>query len=69
MSRYYVRTWDTDKQAYTPQIGVHVGPYSLWGLKRALQKLNGCGYAIYREAWDVLVQDEASYRSDPDGKR
>ena len=46
--RYQVRTWDTDKQAFTPQAGVRCGPYSLWGLKWAMRKLQEIGYPCHR---------------------
>lgn len=42
--RYYVTTWDTEKQDFTPQKGVRTGPYSLWGLRKAIRKLRGMGY-------------------------
>lgn len=42
--RYEVLTWDADTQKFTPQQGVRRGPYSLWGLKRALRKLQEMGY-------------------------
>ncbi len=42
--RYRVLTWDTDKQAWTPQQGVRCGPYSIHGLRRALRKLRRIGY-------------------------
>ena len=42
--RYYVHTWDTYKNRFTPQKGVRCGPHSLWGLKRALRKLQEHGY-------------------------
>jgi hypothetical protein len=42
--RYEVLTWDSERQRFTPQRGVRRGPYSLWGLKRALRKLQGFGY-------------------------
>lgn len=42
--RYEVLTWDIDKQTWTPQQGVRRGPYSLWGLKRAMRKLQSIGY-------------------------
>ncbi len=41
---YEVLTWDTDKQEFTPEQGVRRGPYTLWGLKRALRKLQSLGY-------------------------
>jgi hypothetical protein len=37
--RYYVETWDTEKQTFTPQQGVRKGPYSLFGLRKALKAL------------------------------
>ncbi len=42
--RYYVTTWDTEKQMFTPQRGVRTGPYSLWGLRKAIRKLRHIGY-------------------------
>lgn len=42
--RYEVLTWDSYKGTFTPQQGVRRGPYTLWGLKRALRKLRGMGY-------------------------
>jgi hypothetical protein len=42
--RYEVLTWDVQKQTFTPQQGVRRGPYTLWGLKRALRKLQRLGY-------------------------
>lgn len=44
MIRYYVTTWDAEKQDFTPQRGVRTGPYSKWGLRRALRKLQEMGY-------------------------
>ena len=56
--RYEVMTWDIDKQAFTPQIGVRRGPYKLFGLRRALRKLNEMGYDTHRaDAPSVLVQE------------
>ena len=43
--RYYVLTWDAEEQDWTPQQGVRTGPYSLWGLRRALRKLQAMGYS------------------------
>lgn len=37
--RYYVLTWDPNRGEFTPQRGVRSGPYSLFGLRRALRKL------------------------------
>jgi hypothetical protein len=41
---YYVTTWDTELQEFTPQKGVRTGPWSLWGLRRALRALRDLGY-------------------------
>ena len=54
--RYYVYTWDTYKQAFTPQAGVRAGPYSLFGLRNALHKLRTMGYAATREDPSVYVE-------------
>lgn len=43
--RYYVETWDHRLETYTPQEGVRTGPYTLWGLRRAIRKLRAGGYA------------------------
>lgn len=47
--RYEVLTWCMDRQGFTPQQGVRRGPYSLWGLKRALRKLQNMGYPCDRQ--------------------
>lgn len=44
-ARYFIETWDVEKQAYTPQKGVRRGPWSKWGLRRAIRKLREMGYA------------------------
>ncbi len=47
---YSVRTWDSDKQAYTPQVGLSL-PWrglSLWRLRQALCELRGMGYSAHR---------------------
>lgn len=46
--KYFVHTWDADRQCFTPQRGVRAGPYSLWGLRRALRKLRYYGYDVSR---------------------
>ncbi len=43
--RYYVTTWDTDKREFTPQKGLRVGPWSKWGLRKAIRALRDIGYA------------------------
>lgn len=57
--RYYVETWDTNTQSFSPQPGVRSGPYSLWGLRKALRKLRDMGYGITtRDGVSVLVYRE-----------
>lgn len=50
-SRYYVHTWDGEKQKFTPQVGVRCGPYSLWGLRKAIRKLRDMGYSCHRTTY------------------
>lgn len=65
---YSVRTWDTDEQAYTPQVGMSL-PWqglTLWQLKVALRELRDMGYSCHRTRdpdgghddndWCVLVE-------------
>lgn len=54
--RYYVTTWDTNKQTFTPQQGVRKGPYSLWGLRKALRKLREFGYPADKGDCSVFVE-------------
>lgn len=46
--RYYVSTWDTERGEFTPQAGVRTGPYTLFGLRKALRKLKDMGYSCDR---------------------
>jgi len=46
--RYDVTTWDTEAQDFTPQPGVRCGPYSLFGLRKALRRLRDFGYPATR---------------------
>ena len=55
MKRHYVETWDTNKQAFTPQAGVKSGPYSLFGLRRAVKRLRELGYEGRRNDPSVYV--------------
>lgn len=67
--RYYVTTWDTGLQRFTPQKGVRAGPYSLFGLRKALRRLQQMGYSCDRNDPSVLV--ERDYRLEerhPGGK-
>ena len=52
---YYVYTYDWELGRFTPQIGVRPGPYTIWGVRRALRRLQGLGYDIGRDAPSVLV--------------
>lgn len=54
--RYEVLTWDTNRQEFTPQPGVRRGPYTLWGLRRALRALQRWGYSCDRGDCSVWVQ-------------
>jgi hypothetical protein len=46
--QYYVTTWDPELEQYTPQKGVRTGPYTLFGLRRALRELHELGYEACR---------------------
>lgn len=54
--KYTVLTWDFDKEKFTPQKGVRSGPYTLWGLRRALRKLRQMGYSADRGDNSVFVE-------------
>jgi len=55
--KYNVTTWDLDKQMWTPQKGVRKGPYSKWGLRKALRALRNLGYDTNRRcAFYVYVE-------------
>ena len=49
--QYYVYTWDMDKQTWTPQAGVRCGPYTLFGLRRAIRQLRAMGYPCDYDGW------------------
>ena len=52
MTIYCVETWDCDKQAFTPQVGVPSGPYTKWGLRTAIRALRSMGYPCdYSSKW------------------
>lgn len=58
--RYKVWTWDADGQAFTPQVGVRCGPHTIWGLKRALRKLQSMGYPCNRShPWGLRGDTES----------
>jgi len=49
MSAYSVGTWDTDKQAYTPQVGVEKSfNLTLRELRHAIGRLRKLGYSAHR---------------------
>ena len=54
--RYYVLTYDWDKREYTPQKGVRKGPYTKFGLRKAIRKLREMGYCADRDDNDVLIE-------------
>lgn len=54
--KYYVTTYDADLYAFTPQKGVRTGPYTLFGLRKALRKLQALGYPCNRDDPSVLVE-------------
>lgn len=55
--KYRVTTWDVDLQRFTPQQGVRCGPYSLFGLRKALNALRRMGYDTSRGGGhSVLVE-------------
>ncbi len=55
-AKYYVTTWDSWREGFTPQRGVRTGPYTLFGLRRAFRKLQGMGYDTGRQAHSVYVE-------------
>jgi len=55
-ARYYVTTWDYEKHDFTPQKGVRTGPWSLWGLRKAIRKLRDLGYSAGRQDASVYVE-------------
>jgi hypothetical protein len=58
-TRYFVTTWDPELQTFTPQNGVRSGPYSLWGLRRALRALQGMGYDTTRDGGSAVLVERA----------
>lgn len=59
--KYYVTTWDTDLQEFTPQKGVRTGPHTWRGLRRALRALQELGYPARRGDSSTLVESAASH--------
>lgn len=54
-TRYFITTWNSDLERFTPQKGVRAGPYSLWGLRKALRALRRVGYPARKGDPSVLV--------------
>jgi hypothetical protein len=54
--RYDVTTWDIEREKFTPQRGVRRGPWSKWGLRKALRRLNEMGYTARKGDAYVLVE-------------
>lgn len=46
---YSVGTWDTDEQAYTPQVGVPAFNLTLAELRRSMRLLRQGGYQVHRK--------------------
>ena len=56
-AKYYVQTMDWALRKWTPQRGVRTGPYTLFGLRKALRKLQDMGYETDRRGGvSVLVE-------------
>lgn len=45
MTKYFIETWDGNLEEFTPQKGVPRGPYTKWGLRKAIRKLRKLGYS------------------------
>jgi hypothetical protein len=47
---YSVGTWDTDAQAYTPQLGLSVPSFNVnrEQLRKAMKELRKMGYSVHR---------------------
>lgn len=48
LNRYSIGTWDTDAQAYTPQVGVPAFNLTRAQLVLAIRELRDCGYTVHR---------------------
>lgn len=48
--KYFVTTYDGETKAWTPQRGVRTGPWSQFGLRRALRALRDTGYSITKSS-------------------
>lgn len=54
--KYRILTWDCELQEWTPQAGVRSGPYTLFGLRKAIRQLRALGYEGGRQDPSVLVE-------------
>ena len=54
-TKYYIKTWCSKSETFTPQRGVRCGPYSLFGLRQALRRLRDWGYEAGRHDPAVYV--------------
>jgi hypothetical protein len=45
---YSIGTWDTDEQAFTPQVGVPAFNLALFELRQSMRMLRDCGYSCHR---------------------
>jgi hypothetical protein len=59
---YEVLTRDYEDNKWSPQRGVRKGPYTKWGLRKALKKLQAMGYQATKDDPSVLVR---SYKKNP----
>ena len=48
MALYSIGTWDTEAQAYTPQIGVPAFNLTLYQLRQSMRMLQERGYSCHR---------------------
>lgn len=61
---YFIETWDSDLQEFTPQEGVPSGPYTLFGLRLPMRELQSMGYPCDRGDNAVLIWNGEAYRRD-----
>lgn len=49
-ARYSIGTWDTNRQAFTPQRGLSVPSFNAtrWQLRQAMKELRQMGYSVHR---------------------
>ena len=59
---YYVLTYDPETEEFTPQAGVRCGPYTLFGLRKALRKLQDLGYDTSRNGGFSVLVERRDYR-------